>query len=263
MRRARLLLPGLLPLALLCAAPGQARAQGQVVLRGRVTEDATGTPVAGAVVRVYDAYWRQLGRQVTSRAGEFEFSVRGRGPFRLHAARLGFQGSTSPVLWTEGHDFFELEMRLDRSVVLLAPLEVVARARVHHSPVLDDFRARQAAGIGDFFTRADIERMHPAFVSDLLATLPGVHMESSGFGTQRVIYFARAEGRCPAQIYVDGLLVTRSSLGGPAESSLDAAVHPEEVEAVEVYKGLATIPAQFLTAESDCGVIAIWTRRGL
>ncbi|HWK89188.1 MAG TPA: TonB-dependent receptor [Longimicrobium sp.] len=257
------LLSLLVPLAL-CAPGRAAHGQEAVVLRGRVTEDATGAAVPGAVVRVYDAAWQQLGRAVTSRAGDFGFTLRGRGPFRLHASRLGFQGATSPPLWTEGHDFFELEMRLDRSVVLLAPLEVVSRARVHISPVLDDFRARQAAGIGDFFTREDIERLHPAFLSDLLATLPGVHMESSGFGSQRTIYFARSQGRCPAQIYVDGLLVTRTTPRGElVESSLDASVHPEEVEAVEVYKGLATVPAQFMTTGSDCGVIAIWTRRGL
>jgi hypothetical protein len=35
-----------------------------------------------------------------------------------------------------------------------------------------------------------------------------------------------------------------------------------DVEAIEVYKGPASIPAQFIDSDTQCGVILIWTKRG-
>jgi hypothetical protein len=35
------------------------------------------------------------------------------------------------------------------------------------------------------------------------------------------------------------------------------------VEAIEVFKGLGSVPPEFLNVYARCGVIAIWTRRSL
>ena len=35
-----------------------------------------------------------------------------------------------------------------------------------------------------------------------------------------------------------------------------------DIEVVEIYDGPATTPAEFSGSTSQCGVIAIWTRRG-
>jgi hypothetical protein len=40
-------------------------------------------------------------------------------------------------------------------------------------------------------------------------------------------------------------------------------VEPADVEAIEIFKGLASVPAEFLNPQSRCGVIAIWTKRSL
>lgn len=40
-------------------------------------------------------------------------------------------------------------------------------------------------------------------------------------------------------------------------------VQPSDVWAVEVYRGPAEVPAQYLDSNSRCGVILIWTKRGL
>lgn len=66
-------------------------------------------------------------------------------------------------------------------------------------------------------------------------------------------------GPCPVQIFLDGRLITR---GAVMEVPVDDLVTPEAVEGIEVYRGLSTVPPEFLTPNSRCGVVAIWTRRG-
>lgn len=47
-----------------------------------------------------------------------------------------------------------------------------------------------------------------------------------------------------------------------AAGLLAAAPAPGLVEGIEIYRGLSTVPAQFLNSDAKCGVVAIWTRRG-
>jgi hypothetical protein len=94
-----------------------------------------------------------------------------------------------------------------------------------------------------------------------------VYAERQGTGASaRSIRMGRAlpgvgGGECPVQIFVDGMLATRAAPGG--DVSVDDLVTPQDVEAIEVFKGLGSVPAEFLNPHSRCGVIAIWTRRSL
>ena len=78
----------------------------------------------------------------------------------------------------------------------------------------------------------------------------------------------RASSRnCATQIFVDGFLVNRrmvqpNGTQGPEDIRIDDVVSPASVEGIEVYRGLSTVPAEFLNPDAACGVIAIWTKRG-
>lgn len=250
-------------LVLLSALPWAAEAQ-EVILAGTVREHETGVRIPDARIEVLDRLSRQLAVRYTDSEGAFRVELERREGYRIRASRLGYRNTTTPVLWTDGYDTYQLEITLDPDAVLLAPLEVVTRSRPTESPVLGNFRDRRRSGIGHFFTQADIERRNPGLVSDLLATVPGVHLESSGRGTRRAIYMSRGTRPCQALIFLDGSLFNRASLqtGMDMGFRLDDAVSPLSVVGIEVYSGLSTVPAEFLTPESDCGVIAIWTRRG-
>ncbi len=67
------------------------------------------------------------------------------------------------------------------------------------------------------------------------------------------------QGGCPAQVFLDGVLANRG--GDRAGVVIDDLVSPLDVEVIEIFKGLSSIPPEFLTREARCGVIAIWTRR--
>jgi hypothetical protein len=59
------------------------------------------------------------------------------------------------------------------------------------------------------------------------------------------------------QVYVNGSRAT--VLGDPAEAlAAIQSIHPLDIELMEIYTGVARIPADFLA--DACGVVAIWTK---
>lgn len=252
------LLPLLFAATLLLGAASPAASQVQ--LYGRVVDEATGEGVESARVVLLDWYGRPVSTLFTDTNGEFGHFVRRHGVYLLHVTRAGYRETTSPRLPLGEHGIIRVELRLHTDVVLLAPLEVVARSHRNGSAVLDNFRARMESGMGTFVTRADIERQRPTLVTDVLATLPGVRLENAGgSGTRRMVFMRSG---CPAQIYVDGFHINRTMGPGDSGLTVDDVISPGSVEGIEVYRGLATIPAEFLSSSSSCGVVAIWTRRG-
>lgn len=238
--------------------PGSLSAQ--IRINGQVIDNSTLAPIPGAEVRIWTARGHRLGTDITDDQGVFSFIVANEEGYFFDAAMIGYQSTRTPIVWRDGFRVYELEIRLDPEAVLLAPIEVLARSGRYESPILEGFRHRLVTGFGHYLTLEDIRRIQPGRVSDLLAGIPGVRLESSGSGLQRVVTMRRS---CPAEIFVDGMLLTRDIGRGTAGAgfTVDDAVSPGSVLAVEVYRGLATVPAPFLTPRARCGVVVIWTRR--
>jgi hypothetical protein len=256
-RAATILVAGLL---LACVTAVDA----QVHLHGRVIDDASEEPIAGATVTLVDTRGRRLDRRVTDGSGGFHFEIdRGRN-VRLLAERVGYRRTTTPPFDLGGYLALRVEVRMDVDAVLLAPLEVIARSRTTPSPTLAGFEARRTSGVGWYLSREEIQRRGSIQrVSDLLLAAPGLQV------SRRVVFMGRAAS-CPAQLYVDGFHINRSlrsTVGRRSVSTsemfpIDDLVTPDAVEGIEVYNGLSRVPPEFLTPEAACGVVAIWTRRG-
>jgi hypothetical protein len=251
----------LLAAVLLFGAPA---ADAQVRLQGRVIEDSSEQPIAGATVVLYqNGNGRRIGRQVTDATGHFGFVISEHGRVQMQVEHIGYRRTTTPALDLGTYTFYRVEVRMDVEAVLLAPLEVMSRSRSDVAPTLAGFEQRRASGLGWFVTRREIEQRNPSRVSDLLATAPGVAIQ------RRIVFMARAGSPCPAQIYVDGFHINRSigQVAGRRMSTtemfpIDDLVKPGAVHGVEVYAGISRVPLEFLTPEATCGVVAIWTRRG-
>ena len=69
---------------------------------------------------------------------------------------------------------------------------------------------------------------------------------------------ARTHGGEPV-IYLDGIRVHRPG-SGPMHVLWD--VSSLDLEALEVYKGPASVPPEFSGSDAACGAIVIWTKRG-
>lgn len=251
-----------LALCFMAGTPAGAQQAPAVMIVGTVLDDESATPIEGAVVEILGQR-EILSRSVTDAEGAFRFTLPRHGGYRFGADRIGYGRTVTPTLYTDGHDTVAVEIRLNAEAVLLAPLEVTAWSpRARPSSVLSGFTERMRIGLGHFFTRADVERLSPTLASDLLGMVPGVHLRSSGRGLRREVYMSRTGGYCPAQIFVDGFLLNgRSRLTGDPGFTVDDAVSPESIEGIEVYRGLSSVPAEFLNADSRCGAVLIWTRR--
>jgi hypothetical protein len=252
-------------LLLAAALPLSASAQNSVdgTIRGVVIDEATGRPIPGVRVEVLDHVDRIRRTAISDDEGRFLLLRIFPGPFRLRATHIAYARTRTPQWRVESGEVLEVTIRLDRNVVLLAPLEVNARTQ-SFSPVLSAFydRLNRRMG-GTLLSREDIEARNPARVTDLLENLPGVRVQAGDNPSFKLVSIAGAlpgvgggPNSCPVQIYIDGVRATRS---GPV--SPDEILAPGILEGVEVYRGLGTVPAEFLTPEARCGVIAFWTRR--
>lgn len=255
---------GALSLPLLAAgttAPGEAQEPGEVEIRGTVVDVRTGDPIAGATVLVTDSWGDRMARLVTGEEGEFTADVRHRAAARLEVGATSYETVVTPLVPFRGDDLIVVEVTLDPETVALAPVEVVATAkRLERSPLFEGFDHRRERGLGSFVTREEIEEREPPQVSDLLRELAGIRVSGGGAGHRQMITMERSQGRpCPVQIYLDGVLMTREP---QVDVSVDDLAVPGDLEGMEVYRGLATVPAEFLNPSARCGVVALWTRRG-
>jgi hypothetical protein len=255
-------------IALLLCLPLPGLAEAQVRILGRVIEDETEQPISFAEVAIYSTSGRRLGSVEADEHGTFEFMVRGASAVQITAKRLGYAETRTPTLYFDKRQFFHVEVRLDPEAILLAPLEVVAWADVIQNALHEGFLNRLENGLGHYITRDQVEARNPARVTDLLRDLPGITVSGGSVGNRPKIRMVRAANRnCATQIWVDGMLVNARGLGpsrslSPMDYRIDDVVNPASIEGIEIYRGLSTVPAEFLNRDADCGVIAIWTKRG-
>jgi hypothetical protein len=252
--------------AIALAIGGATPSLAQVVLEGHVLDDVSAQRLTSARVLLLNRYNKTVAYAVTDAAGHFRFSQRENGWYRLEVGAVGYRKALTPFLWwMQDHAYAALEVRLAPNVVLLAPLEIVALSPRLTSPILENVEHRRTRGFGVQITRQAIEERRPARMSDMLLELPGVFATRRGSGASgRTISMNRAlpgpgGGVCAVQVFLDGHLATRDQLGGDVQ--VDDLVSPLDVEVIEVFRGLGSVPPEFLNPEARCGVIAIWTKR--
>lgn len=235
-------------------------------IRGEVRDETTGQGVPQVFVEFLNGRTRVRASAQTDASGSFLLAGVPTGSFRLRATRMGYAKTITPYWRVLSGETLSVIVWLDPDAVLLAPLEITARSR-SLSPVVSGFYQRLKRGTGGvFITREDIERSGPFRISDLLESVPGLEIENtSGQGGQgRRVRFARSRlasggGQCQVQVFVDGVLASRRSDNGV---DIDEFASPSLLEGIEVYRGVGTLPPEFVTPEARCGVIALWTRRG-
>jgi outer membrane cobalamin receptor len=164
---------------------------------------------------------------------------------------LGFAELTVPISVTPG-SFADGRYKMKPVVTDLK--KVVVRAselkpeRYANTGRFDDFYRRKAAGLGTFLTREDVDARQAQKSEDLLRTVTGVRIRYRGMTP--FIQFLRCE---QVNVYIDGI---RSHDGFRDYFSLS----PLDIEAIEVYHGIATVPPEFSPEPNDCAAIVVWTR---
>lgn len=210
-------------------------------LIGRVMDARTKQPVAVAEVSVPS----RAGMVSSNRRGNFVLSALPVGEHELSVRHIGYAPLSHPVTIRQGTTT-EIEIGLSADPVELAPL--VATVERSRRLEIKGFYERkhwgELLGLGTFFTEEDIERWRPLHVSHLVSML----VPSVGPGLVNRRSFSGLNRTCRMAVYLDGFAVGRD---------LDSFVKPIEVGGIEVYKGLASTPAEF---PGRCGAVVVWTK---
>ncbi|WP_163802226.1 TonB-dependent receptor plug domain-containing protein, partial [Pseudomonas viridiflava] len=91
----------------------------------------------------------------------------------------------------------------------------------------------QATAAATVFTRADIDRLQPRSITDLLTRVPGVQLVQNGGRGSNASLFIRGSSNTQSLILVDGQRVGSASDGGASLQFLSL----EQIERIEVVRG--------------------------
>ena len=229
--------------------PGAAHAQNaQQASVVAIVADSTGKPVPEAEVSVDGT----SARAVTNADGRATLSGIPLGRRKLRVRRLGFRESITDLNLTAPSSF---ESRVALRPIAAVIERVVVRdaaakpARLARTTKFDQFYERRARESGTFLTREDIDRRDPDRTIDLFHAVAGIRVTYRGMIPQ--VSFARCKNG--VQVFIDG---QRLNDGMTEVMQL----HPHQIEAIEIYHGLASVPPQFIPKPSDCAAIVVWTR---
>lgn len=228
--------------------PAQTLEFGTGGIRG-IVRDSAGYGITGVQVSIS----RSDLRFETDDKGQFQLAKVPAGPVSLHFRRLGFRPDTIDLTVLAGR-VVPLDVNLSRVAIALAPVVITGRAAL--TGWRAGFYARKERGGGHFITREDIDRRNPGALTDMLRMIPGARIVTSRGIIPNQIRFRNE--RCAPLTWLDGAPLTAG------EFDLDA-LSPRSIEAIEIYAGSGTIPAQFHVSSaitSQCGTIVIWSREG-
>ncbi|MCI0433676.1 MAG: TonB-dependent receptor [Gemmatimonadetes bacterium] len=231
---------------------------GQVV-RGRLLASADHLPISAGRVELLDDRGQVVSGTLADSSGAFMVAAELAGRYRLRGTATGYVTATTPAVILDANDHIVVRFVLSPAVVLLAPLEITARSRPLISGMtLAGYHERRDKGLGFAITQERIKRQNPRMVSDLLRQVPGVRVEWA-FGGSAISIPATGNARfgpCPVKVLVDGMEFRWGST-----TVDDVPVH--DVWAIEVFRNLSELPVEMAGSDARCGVVAIWTHRGL
>ncbi len=238
--------PGMLHVQQLLLPLSDPTQPGELV--GRIFDATTRKPISGA-----DVALKETGRRtVTNKHGYFSLGALPWGIYTLDVKNLGY-GERTLAVRVAGDLTQIAEIALSGEALELEGLNVTVQRRAALLDI-DGLIRRMSVGFGTVLTRDVMERRPNARVTDLLREVPGVQVNTRGYATT-----VEVRGRsCTPNVFVDGF----PRMWDPSEG-LDFFLS-SEIEAVEVYKGLAEIPGEFVMPGqmNPCMAIAVWTRRG-
>jgi hypothetical protein len=244
------------------AAPARASVTG-------VATDRASHPIGDVEITLVEAQRTAI----TDAAGSYRIADVLPGTYTLSARRLGYDGVRARVELRAGAtlaadiELKPLAQQLERVVVRTDS----ARTGLRHL-----IEARNVGGAALFF-RETLDSARGTSVADLVSRKArGVHLirysRTGGLlvaSTRGAMSISRklpmadptdmtSPRACYAQIFLDGIRIydPGSDFAVPDLSKFDAA----SLEALEVYPGPATTPAEYGGTGAQCGTVALWTR---
>ena len=223
----------LLLLAGVCLLPLPAFSQDDAVFRGRVIDERTSEPLAGASVSIVG----MTGSVRTSGDGRFEWQPRPEVPFQIIVILPGGQVAR-PVL---------IEALAAETTIHVNPLADESVTVLGVAPSVDTTPASGTT----ILSSSQISQRTPEHLMQALETVPGVSQVSEG---HTAVPALRGLARGRTLLLVDGARVTAERRVGPSATFLD----PSVIEGIDVARGPGSVA---YGSDALGGVISVRTRR--
>lgn len=241
-------------------------ASRNAVFAGVVATDSTKRALPGAEVTI-----PALGLSVRADArGEFRLTDVPPGTHTIVARSVGYSALETQLTFA-ANQTDERTLHLSRVTVLDSVVTTAVERR------MSSFEENRRIGLGKFFTREDLDRVRGQSMASVMRGMSGVTVLKSEKSND--LWAARSRGpqgdvataparedslrgarpACYAHVWIDGAQVYRGRSGEPL-FNLNS-INPEEIEALEYYRGPSETPSKYSTLGSTCGVMVIWTRR--
>lgn len=251
----------------------------QVVVRGVLYDDASGVPVRGTVMLVDPSTDAAVVNAATDSLGKFVLQTRD-GTYQIVAIRPGYKSVTSAPVPLQDGERLTIRVPIAENGDPIHRIGVTERVRPERDNsvvsandrrmAMNGFEGRRALGQGRQYDRARLEKSGVATLGQFLQSVPGLQVADPGSTSSMQMSRSAAlnamGGRGPDSAvcrigwYVDGQRMDVPGRTDPMTDGL-AAIPLDQIEAVEVFRGLADVPAEFATPDHRCGVVALWMRR--
>ena len=223
-----------------------------------VVRRRNGSIIAGATVVA-------IGTESRTQADESgEFTLRDvlAGPRIVEARAIGYPPGRAQTTVRPGRTQ-RVDILVGDSVTVLDPVTVEGRYEPYLAQV--GFNRRRNTALGHFLDTTDIQKAGAVRFEEVFRMVPGVVLRPNGSGF--LVELQRGQGQidnpalanyCPPAYFIDGAYFPL-----PPNQTPSVPLVPEEILAIEVYANLFSAPPQYQRRDSGCGVILIWTKRGV
>jgi len=248
----------------------------QAVIRGVLYDDGNGSPVRGTVMLVDPATDAAVVHVVTDSAGQFTLQVH-RGSYQIAAVRPGYNSVLSaPVPLQDGERLtIRLPIAVEGDPVHQIGVTEHVRPGAKEGPgreagqrAMSAYEGRRATGTGLHFDRDRLAQSSYHTIGEFLQSVPGLNVAdpSSGSSMQMTRSAAmmnltsQSSAACHIGWFIDGHRMDLPGRADPLTAGIGS-MSLESIEAVEVFRGLSEMPAEYAAPDLRCGAIALWTRR--
>jgi hypothetical protein len=265
---------------LLVATPAFAQ-----IITGRLFEEGSVRPIAGATVQLLSAQGTPLDRVVqTNETGSFAIRVEP-GRYTLRIRRIGIREVVTRVIQVKANEIFEGNFRVSPIAVRLATQRITEKPSIEWGR--DGFMRRKDLSEGGLFlTRNDFGDKDQSYFAYLLRDVPGLLVTPDGT-------IKSLEGWRCLKYMVNGIPVESKPGSFPGDNTFptlqDMVPTGHDVMGIEVYREFKEVPKEYrLTAwvssgqgarstgvvgvtpgathstagrvETPCGIITVWTK---
>jgi hypothetical protein len=259
------------------SAAGAPRLSAQAVLRGILYDDATGARLRGAVMLVDPATDAPVVHTTTDTLGQFTMEFRG-GTVQVAAVRAGYKSVLSAPMALQNGERLTIRIPIAVDGDPTHSIGVLEHVRPGDNNKtkgdarrvsMDGFASRRRVGTGLQYDHGQLVRSQTRTLGEFLQNVPGLRIgdptsanSTSILRNQAMAATSSLAGRsCQVAWFVDG---HRLDIAGQKDSMTDAlgSLSLDNIDGLEIFRGLSEIPSEFADPDIRCGAIAVWTRIG-